>query len=483
MTRLHVHGVGVAGAAVVATMTRRGAHVSVSDDAGTSEARATLEDLAARWGVEVVPTERVGSHLAGVEMFVPAPGVPETHPLIAQAQAQRCEVVSEIEIAYRLEQQRPGGPRPMLSVTGTDGKTTTCVLATAMLNVAGVRALAVGNTETPLIAAIDSDFDEDRPGLAPEVFVVECSSFRLAWIQQFRSAAAAWLNLSPDHLNWHRSMASYEAAKAKIFSLLAPEDLAVGLVDDPVVMRHLAQTPARRVRVGAGAGAPPMDVEYWSDGTNLIGPSGPIMAVGQMWRSLPHDQTNALAAAALVMGAGLADAAAVAQAVTEFPGVPHRIEPVAVAEGVQWFNDSKATTPHAALAAINGFASVVLIAGGVNKGLDLTVLASTGRVTAVVAIGQAASEIADIFAGRCPVEHADSMAAAVAAAAGLSQPGDVVLLSPGCASFDWYPSGGYAARGDDFRDCVQALLAARLDAVVPETDRLMSPPDADSPEE
>lgn len=481
MTRLHVHGVGVAGAAVVATMARRGADISVSDDATTPAARAALDDLADRWGVDIVPTERVGAHLAGVEMFVPAPGVPETHPLIGRALAQGCEVVSEIEIAYRLEQARPGGPRPLLSVTGTDGKTTTCLLATAMLAAAGVNAVAVGNTETPLIAALDVDHEQDRPGFTPAVFVVECSSFRLAWTHHFRSTAAAWLNLSPDHLNWHRSMESYEAAKARIFSLLGPDDLAVGLVDDPVVMRHLAQTPARRARVGAGRSS--ADVEYRTDGTELFGPQGSIMAVEDMWRSLPHDQTNVLAAAALVMGSGLADAAAVAQAVTKFPGVPHRIEPVATAGGVQWFNDSKATTPHAAVAAIRGFAAVVLIAGGRNKGLDLGVLASTGRVTAVVAIGEAAGEIAAIFASDCPVVIADSMASAVAAAAGVSRPGDVVLLSPGCASFDWYPHGGFEARGEDFRACVHALLATDAVDARSDSDRCDAPADAGSCEE
>lgn len=478
MTRLHVHGVGVAGAAVVATMARRGAQISVSDDASTPEARVALEELADRWGIDIVPTQRVEAHLAGIEMFVPAPGVAETHPLIAAAQAHGCEVVSEIEIAYRLEQERPGGARPLLSVTGTDGKTTTCLLATAMLSAAGVNALAVGNTETPLIAAIDAGDHTDRSGSTPEVFVVECSSFRLAWTHRFRSTAAAWLNLSPDHLNWHRSMQSYEAAKARIFSLLAPEDLAVGYADDSVVMRHLGQTRARRVRVGAGTGSQQAGVEYWSNGAELLGPQGSIMAVGEMWRSLPHDQTNVLAAAALVMESGLADAAAVARAVSEFPGVPHRIEPIATSGDVQWFNDSKATTPHAALAAINGFASVVLIAGGLNKGLDLRVLAGTGRVTAVVAIGQAAGEIAEIFRDQCPVVTADSMASAVAAAAELSRPGDAVLLSPGCASFDWYPSGGYMARGDDFRACVQALLGASPAGALHDADRQNAPVDA-----
>jgi UDP-N-acetylmuramoylalanine--D-glutamate ligase len=174
-----------------------------------------------------------------------------------------------------------------------------------------------------------------------------------------------------------------------------------------------------------------------------------------MTRRLPHDITNALAAAALVLESGLADESHVADALTTFQHPPHRIEPVATIEGVEWFNDSKATTPHAALTAIRGFERIVLLAGGRNKGLDLAGLATEhARVKAVVGLGEAGPEVVRAFAATCPTALAASMSEAVDLARAFATEGDVVLLSPACASFDWYPDGGYPARGEDFKRLV-----------------------------
>ncbi|MGH9058446.1 MAG: glutamate ligase domain-containing protein, partial [Acidimicrobiales bacterium] len=189
----------------------------------------------------------------------------------------------------------------------------------------------------------------------------------------------------------------------------------------------------------------------------LYGPDGtPILAVDRLPRALPHDRANALAAAAVAMAAG-ADAPAAAAALASAPGLPHRVELVADADGVRWYDDSKATTPASVLAACAGLPSVVLIAGGRNKGLDLGPLAGTvPPVHSVVAIGESAAEVHAAFAGRVPVQEAARMAEAVRLADGLARSGDAVLLSPGCASFDWYPS--YAARGDEFAAQVRARL-------------------------
>ena len=178
-----------------------------------------------------------------------------------------------------------------------------------------------------------------------------------------------------------------------------------------------------------------------------------------MRRALPHDLTNGLAAAALALEAGLAGPADVAAALATFTGPPHRIEFAADDGKVRWFDDSKATTPHAASVAIRAFDRVVLIAGGRNKGVDLAPMAAEPeRIRAVVAIGEAADAIASAFAAAVPVVTAGSMADAVARAGELAEPGDVVLLSPGCASFDWYPDGGYPARGDDFKRLVRERI-------------------------
>jgi UDP-N-acetylmuramoylalanine--D-glutamate ligase len=191
----------------------------------------------------------------------------------------------------------------------------------------------------------------------------------------------------------------------------------------------------------------------------LRGPTGPILEVAALSRALPHDVANALAASAAALAAG-ATVEGVRSALTAFAPLPHRLALVAYANGVRWYDDSKATNPHAAVAAVRGFETVVLIAGGRNKGLDMGELAEVAdRTRAVVAIGEAAPQVAAAFAGRAPVRVAESMVDAVAAAADAARPGDVVLLSPGCASFDWYRS--YAERGDDFAAAVHALLEAR----------------------
>lgn len=437
-----VYGIAVAGDALSAQLVRRGWTVLVADDQPDDAKRSA----AAALGTELVErpdAAEVARLVTSVDIVCPAPGVPETHPVVAAATAAGVPLRTEIDLAYEWEQQRPGGPRPMLAVTGTDGKTTTTMLAAHILDAAGHTAAAVGNTELPLAAALDTPAD---------VFVVECSSFRLNWVDSFRAEASVWLNLAPDHQNWHTSMASYEAAKARMWAHRLPTDVAIGFADDPVVMRNLRAAGGITRTFGA------VGADYHVADGCLVGPKGPIAPVACMARRLPHDLTNALAASALVLESHLATAADIRTALETFRHPPHRIEPVATIDGVQWFNDSKATTPHAALTAIRGFERIVLLAGGRNKGLDLRSLATEHlRVKAVVGLGEAGPEVVAGFHGHCRTELAASMAEAVAAAHRLAEPGDVVLLSPACASFDWYPSGGYPARGDDFKRLVLAL--------------------------
>jgi UDP-N-acetylmuramoylalanine--D-glutamate ligase len=438
--RALVYGLAVAGESTVRALLRRGYDVAAADDVITG----TKQDLANALGVELLQTPLdPGAFACQFDLIVPAPGVPETHPIVVAAQQEAVPLASEIELAYRWEQDRAAGPRPILAVTGTDGKTTTTDMAVAMLRAAGLQAEAVGNTDVPFVDALDSDLD---------VFVVECSSFRLAWTERFRADAAVWLNFAPDHLNWHASIESYEATKGRVFSLQSGDDVAIGFADDPVVMRHLAAAPGRRRSFGRDRG------DYRLDGSVLTGPQGPIVDVAVMGRSLPHDITNALAASALVLETGLADTDAIGSALAGFVARPHRLEEVGRAGGVTWYNDSKATTPHAAAAAIRAFESLVLIAGGSRKGVDLSPMATTGsRVRAVIAIGEAAPDVSSVFAASAEVVVADSMSDAVAQAGDRAAPGDAVVLSPGCASFDWY--SGYPERGDEFRRLVRERLA------------------------
>jgi UDP-N-acetylmuramoylalanine--D-glutamate ligase len=443
MGRALVYGTAIAGLATARALQRRGFELVLVDDrpdaAGRSAATALGAELVVAPGLE-----RLRELVAGCEIVSPSPGVPEGHPVFAACAANGIDPRSEIDLAWEWELARPGGPRPMVAVTGTDGKTTTTLLAVAMVEAAGSRAVACGNTEVPLVDAIDTD---------AEVLVVEATSFRLATTCCFSPRVATWLNLAPDHLDWHTDLSSYAAAKARIWAFQGRDDVALGFADDPVVMAHLAAAPARRLTFAASG------ADYHRAGGTLVGPGGPIAEVASMRRRLPHDVTNALAAAATVLEAGVARRDAVAAALATFTGPHHRIELVLEQDGVAWFDDSKATTPHACLTAVRAFDSVVLIAGGRNKDLDLTVLRDAAtHVRAVVAIGEAADEVGAAFDGVRPVVRADSMADAVRAAAELARPGDAVLLSPACASFDWYR--GYGARGDDFAAKVRAHLGA-----------------------
>ncbi len=437
MSRALVYGLAVAGESTVRALLRRGVEVVVADDVVDDQ----RTELASELGVDLLErpdVDALRSVISSCDLVSPAPGVPETHAVVTTAQALGVELVSEIELAYRWERDRPGGPRPMLAITGTDGKTTTTLLAVEMLRAAGLRTVDAGNTSTPLVDAIEQDLD---------VFVVECTSFRLAWTPTFRAEAAVWLNLAPDHLNWHRSMGTYEAAKAQVWANQHPDDVAIGFVDDDAVMGRLGSAPGRQVTFGAH------DADYRVDDGELVGPNGVIAPVGAMKRALPHDITNALAASALVLETGLAGAGAISDALASFSGPPHRLEHLGTWGDVSWYNDSKATTPHAASAAIRSFGGLILIAGGYDKGVDLRAMAAdTAGVEAVIAIGDTAPDVAAAFVGVDRVEVVDGLADAVAVAADIAQPGSTVLLSPGCASFDQY--SGFAERGDHFRALV-----------------------------
>ena len=435
--RALVVGLAVTGEAVARQLVRRGIEVIAVDDSPTDETRAR----AAALGVPLVERpvlSELGRLVDSVDLVLPSPGVPAHHAVFALAAERSLRVWSEFELAARWSSL------PLVAITGTNGKTTVTTLVVDMLARAGRKTIAAGNTEVPLVAALDLDLD---------VAVVEASSFRLQLTETFHPSVAVWLNLAEDHLDWHPSMSAYSAAKAAIWAHQRGDDLAVVNADDPAVMAAAAEAPARVQRFSIAGPA-----DWWWDRAAgvLAGPDGMVMAsVGEMRRSLPHDIANALAACAAATAAG-ATVEACRDALASFAGLPHRITLVREAGGVRYYDDSKSTTPASVLAAVAGFDSVVLIAGGLNKQLDLTVLGTTSPpVHAVVAIGQAQQEVSAAFAGRVPVVAADDMDGAVAAAAAAARPGDAVLLSPGCASFDQFDN--YAHRGDEFARAVRAL--------------------------
>ena len=424
-----VVGLGRTGAAVVAALCQRGHHPVVVEDRPDDALRELADRLDARL-LERPEPDVLAATVADASVVLPSPGVPDLHPVFAAAAARGTPVNSEFDLARRWDD------RPIAAVTATNGKTTVTMLTERILAQAGRRVVAAGNTDIPLVHAIDDP--------ATECFVVEASSFRLGHTARWRPQVAAWLNFAPDHLDVHADLAAYEAAKARIWRDRAPGSVAVADLDDAVVARH---APADAVAIGRG--------DYRVDGDRLIVAGTPSLGVDELWSPFPHDRRNALAAGAMAVSLGV-DPATVAVGLRGFSGLPHRVELVAERDGVRWYDDSKATTPHATRAAVAGFESVVLIAGGRNKGVDLRdLVADDRRLRAVVAIGEAGPEVEAAFAGRADVLRAGSMAQAVEMAADRSRAGDAVLLSPGCASFDWYTS--YAERGDDFTATVRAL--------------------------
>jgi UDP-N-acetylmuramoylalanine--D-glutamate ligase len=442
-----VVGLGVTGEAVARRLAPDGP-VTVVDDrpdsAGFAGRAAGLEAL----GVTVVaspPPEQLAKLVAAADLVVPSPGVPEAHPVYGLAAEHQVPLHSEIELAGGAAARRGV---PLVAVTGTNGKTTVTTMLAELLAAGGRRVVAAGNIGRPLLDAVHDDVD---------VVVAEVSSFQLRFTETFRPRVALMLNVAQDHLDWHPSFPEYVAAKARIFANQQAGDLLVSNADDEAVAGVARSAPGRSVAFSLRAGAP----GAWRlDDGRLVRPDGTaLMAASDLARSGPHDIANALAAAAAAADLGVGNEA-LTRVLASFSGLPHRVTPVGQSGGVTFVDDSKATNPHAALAALAGFDSVVLLAGGRNKGLDLGVLrGEAARIRAVVAIGEAAGEVAEAFEGVRPVRRAGSMAEAVRLGAELAEPGDTVLLSPACASFDWY--SGYAARGDDFAREVAALLESR----------------------
>lgn len=438
MQRVAVLGLALTGTAVARAMSARGIAVTLGDNRISRDHEALATEL----GTALIDMNAAGSVealLNEVDTLMPAPGVPPSHPAIVAAAQRGIAIRTEIDVAYEWEQNRIGGPRPILGVTGTDGKTTTTMLAAHLLRENGLRVAEVGNTDIPFVAAVDSDVD---------VFVVECSSFRLRYTTQFRCDASVWLNFAPDHLDWHPDIDDYASAKAQMWKFATSEDVAVFPAGKDLIASAAQSSQARTVSFGLSG------AQYCLQGETLMSPSGPLCAVKNLWRSMPHDITNSLAAAALVVESGLVPAASLATALSSFASAHHRIEHIGDFDGSPWYDDSKATSPHAALTAIRAFDSLVLIAGGRNKDLDLTQLASEPqRMIGVVAIGDDASLVAAAFANVCEVKTAHDMQTAVQMASSMASPGVAVLLSPGCTSYDWYSN--YNERGEHFTQCVR----------------------------
>ncbi|MBX6387785.1 MAG: UDP-N-acetylmuramoyl-L-alanine--D-glutamate ligase [Frankia sp.] len=447
-----VVGIGVSGAAAAEALLGLGAQVHAVDAGDGERARATAGRLRAAGAT--VTLGGLPTSPGPARLVVTSPGVPPGTPLLAAARAAGVPVWGEVELGWRL---RPGAR--WLAVTGTNGKTTTTEMLGAILTAAGRRATTAGNIGTPVVTAALAEPPYD-------VLAVELSSFQLHYTETAVPAAAAILNVAPDHLDWHGGPDGYAADKARIWR--DPATIAVGNADDEGSRRLLADAPGRRVTFGLDAASADVTVvdghlvDRAFGGGQLIAVAD-LLAGGGAGTPGRHLVANALAAAALARADGV-EPAAIAAALSAYRPGAHRNAHVVTVGGVDYVDDSKATNPHAAAASLAAYPSVVWIAGGLNKGLEFDGLVAMAapRLRAAVLIGRCADEIAAALARHAPdvpVERAAGMDDAVEAAARLARAGDTVLLAPAAASMDMFRD--YAERGDLFAAAAMALDGLR----------------------
>jgi UDP-N-acetylmuramoylalanine--D-glutamate ligase len=440
-----VLGYGRSGRAAASFITGRGGSVRVVDRADTPELRADLE----RAGIAA----RLGGYdtgdLNGSDLLVVSPGVPWDEPLVETARRRGIEITSEIDLFFRVCPARIAG------ITGTNGKTTTTALATEVLRAGGLRVMRGGNIGEPVLDRIDQLRRDDW-------VVLELSSFQLESISRPRLQIGVVLNVTPDHLDRHKSFERYVEIKARAVGFMQPDDHAVLNLDDPACVAMRSKTAGEVIAFGLHQ---PVD-----HGIRLRDGWITIAQAGTDQRVLPaadvplpgdHNLSNVMAA----LGAGHAAGVALehmAGAVRKFKAVEHRLEPVGTFDGVRWYNDSKATNPDSTYKALAAFSeSIILIAGGRNKGIEIEPLARAiaGRVAALVTIGETGEELARRarHAGLAKVERAADLADAIRKASALAAPGSVVLLSPAFTSFDMFRD--YEDRGRRFKAAVLAELS------------------------
>jgi len=442
--RVLVVGLGRSGIAAALLCAARGARVTVTDKRSQAGLGAALVQLPS--GV----THELGGHrgesFLGADLIVVSPGVPEI-PELAAARAAGVEITGELELASQFVSAT------IVAITGTNGKSTVTTLVGEMLRATGRPTFVGGNLGEPLAEAVGT------PAAAEGGFcVVEVSSFQLETVGAFHPRVAVLLNITPDHLDRYDGLDGYAAAKARVFAAQTPDDFAVVNFDDPLAVRASAAARSRRdgfsIRQSLATGA-------WLGGPLMLKlanqppesyPADLAWLLGQR-----HNQANALAAllAARLAGATPAEARA---GLLAFRPLAHRMELVAEADGIAYYDDSKGTNVGAVVAALDGFPrQVVLIAGGRDKGGDYAPLAEAlGRVgRAAILIGEAADKMQAAFEGVVPVERAPTLEAAVDSARRLARPGDAVVLSPACSSFDMFRD--YAHRAEVFRGAVSRV--------------------------
>jgi UDP-N-acetylmuramoylalanine--D-glutamate ligase len=445
--RVLVVGLGKSGVASALFLKSRGARVTVSDSKPQEQFGDEIPALLDH-GVAVETGGHGERTFQGQDLIVVSPGVPVDAPPLVQARALGETVIGEIELAARFFRG------PIVAITGSNGKTTTTTLAGEIIAAGGHSTVVGGNIGTPAISLVDS-------ATPLTVAVLEVSSFQLETIQTFRAKIAVVLNVTPDHLDRHRTFAAYADAKARIFENQQADDFAVLNADDPTCRSLAARTRAKvfwfsRIKEVQPGG-------YTQNGRIWFRDSGgqrEIMLLSEIPLKGAHNVENVLAAVCVgaLMGC---PPELIRRTIQNFKAVEHRLEYVATIGGVEYYNDSKATNVDATRKAIESFpANIHLILGGKDKGSDYSVLNDLlgERVKRVYTIGAAAEKIESQILKTIPVFHAETLDLAIKRAASQASAGDVVLLAPACASFDQFKN--YEQRGRVFKEVVRELSTA-----------------------
>ncbi len=440
-----VFGAGVTGTSVIGFLEEHGATAILIDEKEIAGAITNLESL----------------DLSSFYLAIASPGWKLDHPLIKQARERGVEVISEIDLAWRVKSElRP--EQRWLALTGTNGKTTTVQMAEAMLQASGFRARACGNVGDPVIEIVtNSDAD---------VLILELSSFQLSWSREARFYASAILNIADDHIDWHGSFDAYASAK---FEIAKMSEILIVNFDDPVVAERSKAVTNRLVAFTLQTPKPNeigLVENLVVDRAFINGDAEALFELHHLTPAVPHNLLNAMAAAALARSVG-ASSEAIAKALSHFKLDHHRLEVVLVRDGITWIDDSKATNPHAALAALRSQLRSIWIAGGLAKGAPMEDLikAAAHRIKCAILIGTDANLIAEALRLHAPlIEYVfidpqlkgkELMLEVVKAAKARALEGDCVLLAPACASMDQFKN--YAERGELFATAVKELVDAK----------------------
>lgn len=441
-----VLGAGASGIGASWVLAQVGAHVVLNDYKPVTLPTEEEERLVSA-GVEIITGRQDESLLDGVDRIVISPGISLDIPIVKAAQARGIDVVSEVELAYEVSKS------PIVAVTGTNGKTTTTTLLTKVLEGSGKPVRVGGNIGDSL-----SEVAYSMP--AGGFLVAELSSYQLETIKHFRPIGAIMLNITPDHLARHKTMENYIAAKERIFENQLKSDFLVLNIDDSVVADMEHRAPSHILQISQKHSVE--NGAYYANGQCYAVENGVVTAViGDEDIHIPgsHNIENILTVIALTYALGV-PVVEIHRIISEFHGVEHRLERVKTIDGITFYNDSKATNVDSVVKALESFDKpVILLAGGYDKMTPLEEFMQLVKenTKAVIFMGEAADRFEEAAkeAGVEPIYRAVSMRNAVEQGYKLAESGDIVLLSPACASYDWYSC--FEERGDDFKACVQML--------------------------